>query len=61
LRIYRFLKRIRKKLGATCKQRRNTTVLLHYAKSAKDNSPQDDEVWQMIGRPLEMFELKAMW
>lgn len=52
------LKRMRKKLAQTVDEDETPRFCYTTLQALKDSTPEDDEVWQMIGRPLEVFGLK---
>jgi hypothetical protein len=52
------LKRIRKKLAQTVDEDETPRFCYTTLQALKNTTPKDDEVWQMIGKPLEVFGLK---
>jgi hypothetical protein len=52
------LKRIRKKLAQAVDEDETPRFCYTTLQALKDSSAEDDEVWQMIGKPLEVFGLK---
>lgn len=52
------LKRIRKKLAQVVDEDETPRFCYTTLQALKDSSAEDDEVWQMIGKPLEVFGLK---
>ena len=52
------LKRIRKKLAQLVDEDETPRFCYTTMQALKNSTPEDDEVWQMVGRPLEVFGLK---
>ena len=52
------LKRIRKKLAQVVDEDEMPRFCYTTLQALKDSTPEDDEVWQMVGKPLEVFGLK---
>jgi hypothetical protein len=52
------LKRIRKKLAQLVDEDETPRFCYTTLKALKNSTPEDDEVWQMVGKPLEVFGLK---
>ncbi len=52
------LKRIRKKLAQTVDEDETPRFCYTTLQALKDSTPADDEVWQLVGKPLEVFGLK---
>ncbi len=52
------LKRIRKKLAQLVDEDETPRFCYTMLQALKDSTPEDDEVWQMVGKPLEVFGLK---
>ncbi len=52
------LKRVRKKLAQIVDEDETPRFCYTTLKALKDSTPEDDEVWQMVGKPLEVFGLK---
>lgn len=52
------LKRIRKKLAQAVDEDETPRFCYTTLKALKDSTPEDDEVWQMVGKPLEVFGLR---
>lgn len=52
------LKRIRKKLAQAVDEDETPRFCYTTLKVLKDSTPEDDEAWQMIGKPLEVFGLR---
>jgi hypothetical protein len=52
------LKRICKKLAKLVDKDETPRFCYTTLQALKDATPQDDEVWQMVGKPLEVFGLK---
>jgi hypothetical protein len=52
------LKRIRKKLAQLVDEDETPRFCYTTLQALKISTPEDDEVWQMIGKPLEVFGLK---
>ena len=52
------LKRIRKRLAQIVDEDEAPRFCYTTLKAIKDSTPDDDEVWQMVGKPLEVFGLK---
>jgi len=52
------LKRIRKKLAQAVDEDETPRFCYTTLQALKDSTPEDDEVWQMVGKPLEVFGLK---
>jgi hypothetical protein len=52
------LKRIRKKLAQIVDEDETPRFCYTTLQALKDSTPEDDEVWQMVGKPLEVFGLR---
>lgn len=52
------LKRIRKKLAQIVDEDETPRFCYTTLQALKDSTPEDDEVWQVIGKPLEVFGLR---
>lgn len=52
------LKRIRKKLARIVDVDETPQFCYTTLQALKDSTAEDDEVWQMVGKPLEVFGLK---
>lgn len=52
------LKRIRKKLANSVDEDETPRFCYTTLQALKDSASEDDEVWQMVGKPLEVFGLK---
>jgi hypothetical protein len=52
------LKRIRKKLARIVDEDETPQFCYTPLQALKDSTTEDDEVWQMVGKPLEVFGLK---
>lgn len=52
------LKRIRKKLAQAVEEDEKPRFCYTTLQALKDSTKEDDEVWQMVGKPLEVFGLK---
>jgi hypothetical protein len=52
------LKRIRKKLAQLVDEDETPRFCYTTLQALKDSTPEDDEVWQMVGKPLEVFGVK---
>ena len=52
------LKRIRKKLAQIADEDETPRFCYTTLRALKGSTPKDDEVWQMVGKPLEVFGLK---
>jgi hypothetical protein len=52
------LKRIRKKLTNSVDEDETPRFCYTTFQALKDSASEDDEVWQMVGKPLEVFGLK---
>lgn len=52
------LKRIRKKLAQAVDEDETPRFCYTTLQALKGSTPEDDEVWQMVGKPLEVFGLK---
>jgi hypothetical protein len=52
------LKRIRKKLAQIADEDEIPKFCYTTLQALKDSRPEDDEVWQIVGKPLEVFGLK---
>ncbi|HSX33131.1 MAG TPA: replication-relaxation family protein [Candidatus Saccharimonadales bacterium] len=52
------LKRIRKKLAQVVDEDEAPRFCYTTLQALKDSTPEDDEVWQMVGKPLEVFGIK---
>jgi hypothetical protein len=52
------LKRIRKKLANSVDEDETPRFCYTTFQALKDSASEDDEVWQMVGKPLEVFGLK---
>lgn len=55
---YRLLKRIRKKLAQVVDEDEAPRFCYTTLQAFKASTPEDDEVWQVVGKPLEVFGLK---
>lgn len=51
-------KRIRKKLAQVVDEDEAPRFCYTTLQTLKDTTPEDDEVWQMVGKPLEVFGLR---
>ena len=54
------LKRIRKKLAQLVDEDETPRFCYTTLQALENSTPEDDEVWQMVGKPLEVFGLKNM-
>jgi hypothetical protein len=54
------LKRVRKKLAQTVDEDDTPRFCYTTLQALKNSTPEDDEVWQMIGKPLEVFGLRGI-
>lgn len=54
------LKRVRKKLALVVDEDEMPRFCYTTLQALKGSTPEDDEVWQRIGKPLEVFGLKAI-
>lgn len=52
------LKRIRKKLAQVVDEDETPRFCYTTLQALKDSTPEDDEVWQIVGKPLEVFGLR---
>lgn len=52
------LKRIRKKIAQLVDEDETPRLCCTTLQALKDSTPEDDEVWQMVGKPLEVFGLR---
>jgi len=52
------LKRVRKKLAQAVDEVETPRFCYTTLQALKDSTPEDDEVWQMVGKPLEVCGLK---
>ena len=52
------LKRIRKKLAQLVDEDETPWFCYTTLKALKESVPEDDEIWQLVGKPLEVFGLK---
>ena len=52
------LKRVRKKLAQLVDEDETPRFCYTTLRALKDSTTEDDEVWQMVGKPLEVFGLK---
>jgi hypothetical protein len=50
--------RIRKKLARLVDEDETPRFCYTTLQALKNSTPDDDEVWQMVGKPLEVFGLK---
>lgn len=54
------LKRIRKKLAQLVDEDEASKFCYTTLQALKDSTPEDDEVWQMVGKPLEVFGVREV-
>lgn len=52
------MKRVRKKLAQLANEDETPRFCYTTLQALKNSTPEDDEVWQVIGKPLEVFEMK---